>query len=335
MFDYDLIVNQSESISKLILKGMYPNSTFKDPVREEKSIKDIIWMLTFIVEAKKVDNKKIVENFILWLRRLFISLSIDELHAELLFKVTKAVLNQEFHNDDLNQFLDSIDFKIVEVEKIASELPYHVEMKKYLNALLDSNRNGALQIVNEMLGQGVSVEDIYLYVFQESMREIGELWHDGIISVGMEHYCTAVTQFIMSTMYERIFTSKRVNKKLLSCAVGSELHEMGIRMVTDVFEMHGWDTFYLGANLPIEEIVKFTHIHKPDIIALGITMPYHLSFLKSTIEMIRKVRAFRDIKIIVGGVPFLDNEELYLALGADGFAKNAAESVKVASELLQ
>ncbi|MBU1020670.1 MAG: cobalamin-dependent protein [Firmicutes bacterium] len=334
MFDYELITKQQEELSKKILAGMYPNSKFSSEERELKALKDVKWMLMFIIEALKVNNKRIVINIIIWLKRLMKSLDIGEEHIDLLFLVTKQVLDEEFHNHEVNSFLDSINKNDFVVLNQSTNLKFCEEKEAYLNALLESNRNGAQKVINDMLSNNVSIEDIYQYVFTEAMRNVGELWHDGKISVGVEHYCTAVTQYMMSSMYDKIFSSERKDKKLMACAVGSELHEMGIRMVTDIFELNGWDTYYLGANLPIPEIIGFAKKHNPDIIALSITMPYHLGLLKETIDKIKSDSDLKEIKIIVGGLPFIDNDELSRSLGADGYASNASEGLSVANELL-
>ena len=68
------------------------------------------------------------------------------------------------------------------------------------------------------------------------MRRIGELWHKGKITVDIEHYCTSVTQTAMAQLYPLIFEAKRKNKSILCACPGTELHEMGARMVADIFE---------------------------------------------------------------------------------------------------
>ena len=42
---------------------------------------------------------------------------------------------------------------------------------------------------------------------------------------------------------------------MVATCIGGELHEIGIRMVADFFEMEGWDTYYLGANTPADAVV--------------------------------------------------------------------------------
>ena len=54
-------------------------------------------------------------------------------------------------------------------------------------------------------------------------------------------------------------------------SVEDELHQVGGKMVADVFEMHGWDSFYLGSNTPISEMVRFAKERCPDAVGLSLT----------------------------------------------------------------
>ena len=64
--------------------------------------------------------------------------------------------------------------------------------------------------------------------------------------MAQEHYCTAATQLIMSQLYPYIFTTGKNGRVLVGTCVSGDLHEIGVRMVSDFFEMEGWDTFYLA-----------------------------------------------------------------------------------------
>ncbi len=335
MFDTNKIKEMQQELSKKILTRMYPDTTFEDKVREEKAIKDIGWMLLFIIEGYNANNTKIISNLVNWFKKLFKGLDIAAHHADLLFETTVQVIKEIFSDESLDNFLEMVDYHEDKIEVEDKNNPYIKEKNSYVQFLLHSQKNDAQKLIMDLVNQGVKIEDIYLYIFQEAMRDVGELWHNGDIQVGREHYCTAVTQYLMSTLYSYIFQPKRSNKKILASAVGSELHEIGIRMVADFFELHGWDTNYLGPNLPQSELIRFAKEFKPNVIALSITMPYHISILKDTIAEIRTDQELKDIKIIVGGIPFLDNEDLYKYVGADGVAMNAKQGIELANELLQ
>ena len=113
---------------------------------------------------------------------------------------------------------------------------------------------------------GVRIQDIYLHVFQRSQYEIGRLWHLNKITIAHEHYCTAATQMIMSQLYPYIAPERKNGKRMVAASVSGELHELGIRMVADFFEMAGWDTTFLGANTPLPAIVKMLAEQKADVV---------------------------------------------------------------------
>jgi len=333
--DYKELIDSNSKLSNVILETMYVDEPFTNQERKEKALKDIEWMLQFIYEGIHLDNVRIVENLLLWYKKLFEGLDIDTQHVDLLFSTTKKVLHNHFHSNEIDLFLERVN---TEAEQQSSHLlknnPYAKEKEIYLDALLNSDRKRAQTLVNQLVSDDVSISDIYIYIFQDTMRHIGLLWQEGKIKVGREHYATALTQFLMSTLYPKVFSSEKKDKKLLACTVGSELHEMGIRMVADLFEINGWDTNYLGANLPASFISDFAKQFQPDVIALSVTMPYHLSTLKETIKLIRDNEALSKVKIMVGGFPFLDNESLYKNIGADAYAPNALEGVSIANSLL-
>ncbi len=105
----------------------------------------------------------------------------------------------------------------------------------YLDALLATDRVRAVALIEEAVGGGMPIQDIYLHVFQATQYEIGRLWQINRISVAQEHFCTATTQLIMSRLYPQIFSSQRRGRRLVAACVSGELHELGIRMVADFF----------------------------------------------------------------------------------------------------
>ena len=154
------------------------------------------------------------------------------------------------------------------------------------------------------------------------------------MTIAQEHYCTAVTQLIMSQLYVHIFNTSKNGRKLVATCVGGELHEIGMRMVADFFEMEGWDTYYLGSNMPTSGIVKAVLDYKPDVLAISATMVFHIPQVQELIEKIRSTDAVKTIKILTGGYPFNIEANLWRQVGADGYAFNAEQAIKIANSLL-
>ena len=200
--------------------------------------------------------------------------------------------------------------------------------RDYLAALLRGERHTASRLILAAVEGGTSIQDIYLFVFQRVQYELGRLWQANQIGVAQEHYCTACTQMIMSQLYPRIFSTERNGRRLVSTCVGGDLHEIGVRMVADFFEMEGWDTFYLGANTPISGTLQQVAERTPHVLAISATMAFHVQAVADLIAATRAVD--NPPRILVGGAPFNSLAGLWKDVGADGYARDAAEAVAVA-----
>ena len=206
--------------------------------------------------------------------------------------------------------------------------------RQYLDALLAGERQRASRLVLEAVERGVEVKEIYLHVFQRAQHEIGRLWQMNRLSVAQEHYCTAATQLIMSQLYPRVFAGERNGRTLVATCVAGDLHEIGVRMVADFFEMEGWDTFYLGANTPTPGVLQTIAERRADLVAVSATLTTHVPEVVALVAALRASAACRGVKILVGGHPFNVAPELWKQVGADGCARDATESVALAGRLV-
>src|SRR5437764_8847897 len=149
--------------------------------------------------------------------------------------------------------------------------------RQYLQALLRAERHEASRLILDAVRAGLGVHDLYLLCFQRCEREVGRLWQLRQVTVAQEHYCTAATQLVMSQLYPYLFALPKKGRRLVAASVGGELHEVGLRIVTDLFEADGWDTLYLGANLPAGGVVQAIERHRPDLLLVSATMAFHLA----------------------------------------------------------
>ena len=176
--------------------------------------------------------------------------------------------------------------------------------RQYLETLLGAERQEGTRLVLGAVRAGVAVADLYLQVFQRRQREVGRLWQLRQITVAQEHYCTAATQLALSQLYPYLFALPKKGRKLVASSVGGELHEVGLRIVTDLFEADGWDTLYLGADLPAGGVVEAVERHRPDLLVISVTMAFHLPGVERLVAQVRSSAACRGVKVMVGGYPF-------------------------------
>ncbi len=172
----------------------------------------------------------------------------------------------------------------------------------YLNALIIGNMEIATHLVSEFMSKNNNIIEFYETIVKRSMYDIGLLWEHNKISVATEHLASSITEsLIIKFLYELKPIEKHTNKIILSC-VENEQHQIGIKMVEDVFEQNGWNTYNLGANTPVRDIIRLAKELKTDIIALSVALYFNLPVLDRMISVIRE--ELMDKLIIVGGQAF-------------------------------
>lgn len=200
--------------------------------------------------------------------------------------------------------------------------------KDYLKTVLFGSRQDALKLIMNALEQGMSIKDMYLYVIQPCQYEIGDLWESGQIHVAQEHYFTATTQLLISQLYSYFpFGEGREKQALITCVPG-ELHEVGARMVSDFLEFDGWDTYFSGANTPIEDIISTINELNVSLLGISVTIAYNLPSAMELISRVREAFPPERLKIVVGGRAFSTSEKIWRKTGADGFASSAEENIQ-------
>ncbi len=174
--------------------------------------------------------------------------------------------------------------------------------ENYLIALLDGKRLKCHDIVQKLLDKKIDLKVLYADLFQRSMYRVGELWENNRITVANEHLATAITESLLNLSYPFLFTSERIGRKAVISCAANKFHQVGGKMVADIFELNGWDGHFLGANLPPEEMARFIQEVQPDVVGLSLSILANLDQLKRGIEVVRT--DFPKLDLLVGGQAF-------------------------------
>ncbi len=167
----------------------------------------------------------------------------------------------------------------------------------FYNNLTEGNKEACSNIVGILLEEGVDITDIYIDLFQKSLYRIGKLWDHNELTIPEEHLATN----IISSLIEKYSPSPIVsrNEKAIVTCIDKEFHEIGAKMVSKIFEMNGYKTYYLGASVPAKEIIKFIRQIDPQVIAISWGLYLNLARFLDVLDNITKM--FVNKKIYVGG----------------------------------
>jgi MerR family transcriptional regulator, light-induced transcriptional regulator len=304
--------------------------------------RDNEYHLSFLAEAVASDEPRLFIDYVGWAKSMLSAHGVVAADLAENLVVLRDAIRRHVPTDAAAAAGASIDASLQQLPVLPEEpptfcsptLPNGRLAEHYLSRLLAADRRGAAALIHDAVDAGVPLKRIYLDVFQQSQREVGRLWQLSRITVAQEHYCTAATQVIMNQFFPLILDAPRIGRRVIALCVEGDLHEIGLRIVADLFELAGWDCDFIGANTPTESVLDSLGKHPVDLVILSATMTYHVKLVE---EFIRKLRArpdTRHVPVLVGGRPFLIAEKLWQRVGADGWAADADTAVAKGTELV-
>jgi MerR family transcriptional regulator, light-induced transcriptional regulator len=306
------------------------------------SVRDVGYHLSYLGQALAAGDPALFLDYVAWAKVLFAGLGFVETMLADTLESTRAVLRERLPHALAVQAGEYVREALAGLPEMPAVLPSYLDeetplrpvAREYLDMLLRSQREGAGRLILDQVSGGVDVRDIYLHVFQPAQVEIGRLWQMQRLSVAQEHYCTHATQQIMSQIHPHAMSAERSGRRLVATSVGDELHEVGIRMVADFFEMAGWDAYYLGANTPANSVLQTLQQQPADVLAISATITFHVDAVAELIARVRAAANGKSATILVGGYPFNLSPGLWRQVGADGWARDARGAVVEAERLL-
>ncbi|MFA7240049.1 MAG: cobalamin B12-binding domain-containing protein [Sulfuricellaceae bacterium] len=174
--------------------------------------------------------------------------------------------------------------------------------QRYLAALLAGDRMQCAGVAQDLAAKGTAIKDLYIHLFQRSLCRIGELWEQQQISVAVEHLATAITGRMLSLLQAQVFSGATRGRTIVIACIADEHHQIGSRMVADYCELLGLRAYFLGANMPLPDLLQLINQCRPTLLGLSVTLTANLPALLEALDALGS--AFPDLPILVGGQAF-------------------------------
>jgi methanogenic corrinoid protein MtbC1 len=339
----DFIVERQEDLARQIVERHWELKPALEQLYGKKGmakcLDDARYHLRYLSEAVRAGEPALFVDYATWAKTMLSArnIPVEDLVANL--KAMLDVLGRELPTAMQRPALEYVELAIRGLT-LASDNPSFLDhdqplallAKQYLHALLGYQRHAASSLIFEAVKNKTSIKEIYCQVFERCQYEIGRLWQSNAVSIAQEHYCTASTQLIMSQLYPYIFRADRpVRGTIVAACVSGELHEIGARMLCDLLEMEGWNTIYLGANVPAAGVVDVLRDNHSNILAVSASMIFHIPAVREVITAVRL--ASPATRILVGGYAFKIAPNLWRDVGADHCARDAAGAIALIGRL--
>ncbi len=173
---------------------------------------------------------------------------------------------------------------------------------------MNKDKGSAEEIILKMIEEGLTLGNMY-HVLGRAEVEVGSLWEKGSITVSDERFATDVTIACVSMAAEKIRTFRREQAGFayLSPADG-EFHVVGLRMLSELLRSQGWETELRLSGTLQSALKALAARRRVDLFCLSATMPSNVPGVAEAARAIRGTPAFKDVKILVGGAAFEDEE---------------------------
>ena len=179
----------------------------------------------------------------------------------------------------------------------------HKNMSSFIDRYLTGVLSGDVKLVNDVIDDCYrhtqSVFDIYFEVIATAQSQIGEMWHDGSISVAEEHLSTEIAINQMERLRNLLPLAEMNGFSVIVTTVEGEHHFVGARMIADLLHSVGWEVHYLGSQTPRDSLVKFAHEKIPNLILFSFTRQELLPELQRSIGSLQRFDS--SLPVIVGG----------------------------------
>lgn len=202
------------------------------------------------------------------------------------------------------------------------------EIKALLDRFETADRRAAAALVDDLVADGKTLEEIADVLLPRLLREVGSRWESGAWTVAQEHLASDAADRALTALAARAHpTGTARHTMLVACAEG-EWHTLAARVVGLCFQNAGWTVRLLGASVPAGQLVAAIYDTGPDLVAISCSLPANLPGAHKMILAARETGT----PVVVGGRAFGADDRLAVTLGASGWASSAMELLAIAEQ---
>ena len=188
------------------------------------------------------------------------------------------------------------------------------------------------ETVDRILKSGVDPLEI-LNTLNQALDEVGRRYEKGEYFLSELIMAGVLSTEVTNLLEPHLIRSRR--RSLGKVAIGTvrgDIHDIGKNILIMMLRSAGFDVVDLGVDVPAENFANAIEEKQANILGLSALLTSSMDEMKKVIETIEKRGLRNRVKIVVGGRPL--TREFAKEIGADGYAKDAVEGVKVVKDLV-
>ena len=210
--------------------------------------------------------------------------------------------------------------------------------EEILQGLYDQTLRGnapeVLALTNAGLAAGLGPESILYDALIPSLEEVGARFERGDFFVPEMLIAGKAMAGALEILRPLLaLTGAETVGKFVMGTVKGDVHDIGKNLVNIMLEGAGFEVIDLGVQVPPEKFVAAIEEHQPDIVGFSAFLTTTMPMFKANMNALVKAGLRDKVIVMVGGAPV--TQEYADAVGADGYASDASQAVKLAKVLIE
>jgi trimethylamine corrinoid protein len=197
-------------------------------------------------------------------------------------------------------------------------------------SIKDYDRDAAVAAAQEAVDAGLDPLVAVEKGFAEPIRALGEAFDRMEIFLPQLVMAADAMKAGMTVIEEAMKASGSALEKKGTVVLGTvegDIHDIGKTVVGAMLQANGYEVHDLGVEVPSTRFIQAAEDLGADVIAMSALLSTTMLFQRDVVELLQNKRTREEYYIIVGGAPV--TQSWADEIGADGFARDAVEAVKV------
>ena len=206
-------------------------------------------------------------------------------------------------------------------------------IEEIYNKVVEGNISGTEALVKEALNKKIAAQNIMNDGFIRALNLVGEKFSAG------EAFLTEMLTSAMAVksgmeILKPLLVKSDIKSKgtVVAGTVAGDIHDIGKNMVCMMLEGAGFKVIDLGVDVSGGKFLQAAKENKADIVAISALLSTTMRNMAEMVRLIVSAGLEHKVNVLIGGAPV--TQDFAQAIGADGYAPDAAQAVKKAKEIL-
>lgn len=228
---------------------------------------------------------------------------------------------------------NGLQFSKLSVQTVAEKKIFDTDILSAIkSAVIEGEKDEISELVAKAIAENHDANEITEKSLTAAMNDIGEDFGAGKIFLP-QVLLSAETMKIAFDKLKEIFPAQNTKTEgtFVIATVKGDIHDLGKNITGALLENSGFNLIDLGKDVDSSEIVRAAIENNADIVGLCALMTTTMIQIDKVIEDLKMAGC--NAKVMVGGAAL--TQEYADSAGADAYAKDGVEAVKLAKNLIQ